>query len=84
MARIQFWCGAALEVHDGKITLWRDSFDFVDILRATVRGLAGLAMPSLAAHHRRDRTHRRAAESGQTALDLGQPLRRRQGLLTQY
>ena len=39
-------CGR-FDVHDGKISLWRDAFDFVDIARASVRGLAGMAIPSL-------------------------------------
>jgi limonene-1,2-epoxide hydrolase len=46
-ARIQFWVWGRFEVRDGKITLWRDSFDFVDLLRANVRGLLGVAVPSL-------------------------------------
>ena len=46
--RIQFWVWGRFDVHDGKITLWRDSFDFLDMFRATVRGIAALAVPSLA------------------------------------
>jgi limonene-1,2-epoxide hydrolase len=46
-ARIQFWVWGRFDVHDGKITLWRDSFDFVDVLRGTVRGLAAMVLPSL-------------------------------------
>jgi limonene-1,2-epoxide hydrolase len=34
-------------VRDGRITLWRDYFDFFDFIKATVRGLAGIAIPSL-------------------------------------
>ena len=45
--RAQFWVWGRFDVHDGRITLWRDSFDFVDITRATVRGLLGMAVPSL-------------------------------------
>ncbi len=45
--RLQFWVWGRFEVHDGRITLWRDSFDYVDILRATARGVLGLALPSL-------------------------------------
>ena len=45
--RAQFWVVGRFDVHDGKITLWRDAFDFVDILRGTVRGLVGLALPGL-------------------------------------
>jgi limonene-1,2-epoxide hydrolase len=35
------------EVRDGRITLWRDYFDFLDILKGTVRALAAIAMPAL-------------------------------------
>lgn len=45
--RSQFWVWGRFDVHDGRITLWRDSFDFVDVLRGTVRGLAGMVIPSL-------------------------------------
>ncbi len=45
--RIQFWVCGRFDVHDGKITLWRDSFDFFDILRGTIRGLVALRLPSL-------------------------------------
>ena len=44
--RLQFWVCGTFEVHDGKITLWRDYFDMFDMLKATVRGLIGLAIPS--------------------------------------
>jgi limonene-1,2-epoxide hydrolase len=43
--RTQFWVWGRFEVHDGRITLWRDSFDVVDITRATVRGLVGIVVP---------------------------------------
>lgn len=43
----QFWVWGRFEVHDGKITLWRDSFDVLDILRGTVRGIAAAVVPSL-------------------------------------
>jgi limonene-1,2-epoxide hydrolase len=42
--RMHFWICGVFEVHDGKITLWRDYFD---MLKAAVRGLAGIAVPSL-------------------------------------
>lgn len=45
--RAQFWVWGRFEVVDGKITLWRDSFDYLDLLRANLRGLAGLVAPSL-------------------------------------
>ena len=47
--RLQFWVCGVFEVHDGRITLWRDYFDFFDMFKATVRGLAGLVVPSLRA-----------------------------------
>jgi limonene-1,2-epoxide hydrolase len=45
--RLQFWVCGVFEVHDGRITLWRDYFDFFDMFKATLRGLVGLAVPSL-------------------------------------
>jgi limonene-1,2-epoxide hydrolase len=33
-----FWVCGTFEVHDGKITLWRDRFDFVDFTLAWLRG----------------------------------------------
>jgi limonene-1,2-epoxide hydrolase len=36
--RGDFWVCGTFEVHDGKITLWRDRFDFVDVTLAFVRG----------------------------------------------
>lgn len=45
--RLQFWVCGVFEVHDGKITLWRDYFDMFDMFKATVRGLIGAAVPAL-------------------------------------
>lgn len=45
--RLQFWVWGRFDVHDGRITLWRDSFDFLDIAKATVRGLVGILVPAL-------------------------------------
>jgi limonene-1,2-epoxide hydrolase len=45
--RLQFWVTGRFDVHDGQITLWRDSFDYVDLLRSVVRGLAGAVVPAL-------------------------------------
>jgi limonene-1,2-epoxide hydrolase len=47
--RLQFWACGVFEVHDGRITLWRDYFDFFDMFKATLRGLAALMLPSLKA-----------------------------------
>jgi limonene-1,2-epoxide hydrolase len=45
--RLQVWVWGRFEVDGGQITLWRDSFDFVDIFRAMLRGLVGIAIPGL-------------------------------------
>lgn len=46
--RAQFWVSGRFDVVDGMITLWRDAFDFVDVMRGSVRGLAAIALPWLA------------------------------------
>ncbi|MFP3900816.1 MAG: limonene-1,2-epoxide hydrolase family protein [Acidimicrobiia bacterium] len=33
-----FWVCGTFEVHDGRITLWRDRFDFVNLAWAFIRG----------------------------------------------
>ena len=45
--RLQFWVCGVFEVHDGRITLWRDYFDMFDMVKATVRGLIGVVVPGL-------------------------------------
>mgnify|MGYP001187628408 CR=1 FL=1 len=35
-----FWVCGTFEVHDGRITVWRDRFDFVDVGLSFVRGAA--------------------------------------------
>lgn len=45
--RCQFWVWGRFEVHDGLITVWRDYFDNLDILRGIGRGLLGAMVPSL-------------------------------------
>jgi limonene-1,2-epoxide hydrolase len=42
-----FWVCGVFEVRDGRITLWRDYFDFVDMVKASVRALAAIAIPAL-------------------------------------
>lgn len=37
--RAAFWVCGTFEVHDGRITVWRDRFDFVDFALAFPRGL---------------------------------------------
>lgn len=45
--RLQFWVCGVFEVHDGRITLWRDYFDVFDMTKALLRGLAGAVIPAL-------------------------------------
>ena len=42
-----FWVYGRFVVRDGKIAVWRDSFDWLDITIANVRGLIGLFLPTL-------------------------------------
>jgi limonene-1,2-epoxide hydrolase len=44
----QFWVWGRFDVADGKIILWRDSFDNLDIARSIIRALAAMIVPSLA------------------------------------
>lgn len=44
--RVQLWVVGRFDVQDGRITLWRDSFDYLDALRATLRGLLGALVPA--------------------------------------
>ena len=45
--RLQIWVCGVFEVRAGEITLWRDYFDLLDMLKAAARGLAGIVIPSL-------------------------------------
>lgn len=45
--RFQFWVCGVFEVDQGRITLWRDYFDFFNMFKAGVRAVAALAFPSL-------------------------------------
>jgi limonene-1,2-epoxide hydrolase len=47
--RSQFWVFGRFEVRDGQIAVWRDSFDWWNITLASLRGLAGVALPILRA-----------------------------------
>lgn len=44
--RVQFWVCGRFDVVDGRITLWRDAFDFLDVMRGSLRGLLGIARPA--------------------------------------
>lgn len=43
----RFWVYGRFEISDGRIRLWRDSFDWLDLTVGVVRGLAGVAVPRL-------------------------------------
>lgn len=45
--RQRIWVYGRFEVVDGKITLWRDSFDWFDVFVGLVRGLLGAVVPAL-------------------------------------
>jgi limonene-1,2-epoxide hydrolase len=46
--RLQFWVCGTFEVHDGRITVWRDYFDAFDFLvKAPLRAVAAMVFPSL-------------------------------------
>jgi limonene-1,2-epoxide hydrolase len=44
----QFWVYGRFEVRDGRITLWRDSFDYVDVTVGMLRGALAMLVPALA------------------------------------
>ena len=44
---LQIWVCGVFEVCNGKITLWRDYFDVLDMAKAALRGVAGMAIPPL-------------------------------------
>jgi limonene-1,2-epoxide hydrolase len=45
--RFQFWVCGTFELHDGRITMWRDHFDLFDFVKATLRAIAATVFPSL-------------------------------------
>ncbi|GAA4398122.1 limonene-1,2-epoxide hydrolase family protein [Tsukamurella soli] len=47
--RVQFWVCGHFEVVDGRITVWRDYFDYLAVARAAARGVAGTMVPALRA-----------------------------------
>ena len=46
--RIAFWVCGTFEVHDGRITLWRDYFDYADAARGVAVGLGRAALSLVA------------------------------------
>jgi limonene-1,2-epoxide hydrolase len=49
MGRVEqrLWVYGRFEVLDGRITLWRDSFDWLNVITGLLRGLVGAVVPSL-------------------------------------
>lgn len=45
--QLTFWVCGVFEVRDGRIALWRDYFDTLDMTKALVRGLVGVVIPAL-------------------------------------
>jgi limonene-1,2-epoxide hydrolase len=43
----RFWVYGRFVVRDGRIAVWRDSFDWLDVTIGNLRGVAGLVAPSL-------------------------------------
>lgn len=43
----RFWVYGRFELRDGRIGVWRDSFDWLDLLVSLVRAAAGVVAPSL-------------------------------------
>ncbi|MDI1302059.1 MAG: limonene-1,2-epoxide hydrolase family protein [bacterium] len=46
---IGFWVCGTFRVEQGRIVMWRDYFDWWDITRGTLRGVAGIALPGIRA-----------------------------------
>jgi limonene-1,2-epoxide hydrolase len=44
--RVQFWICGRFDVHDGQIVVWREYYDPLTILAATLRGLIGTVVPA--------------------------------------
>jgi limonene-1,2-epoxide hydrolase len=43
----RFWVMGRFEVRDGRIAVWRDSFDWADLTVGLLRGVAGVVSPGL-------------------------------------
>jgi limonene-1,2-epoxide hydrolase len=43
----RFWVYGRFVVRDGQISVWRDSFDWMDVTIGSLRGVAGLFAPAL-------------------------------------
>jgi limonene-1,2-epoxide hydrolase len=47
--RVQLWVCGRFDVRDGQIVLWRDYFDQMNVIGATMRGLLGTVIPAVRA-----------------------------------
>lgn len=45
--RARFWVCGTFQVRDGKVVLWRDRFDFLDVAIGILRALVGIVVPAL-------------------------------------
>lgn len=43
---IRFWVWGRFDVRDGRITHWRDSFDWFDVAKGMARGILGAVIPA--------------------------------------
>ncbi len=53
--RAEFWVCGTFEVHDGRIVLWRDYFDWANVLGAGVRGAGRAAVAAISRRLRPNR-----------------------------
>ncbi|MDP0399381.1 limonene-1,2-epoxide hydrolase family protein [Tsukamurella strandjordii] len=44
---VRFWVCGRFDIVDGRIVLWRDYFDNVDVFKGIVRGVLALAIPAV-------------------------------------
>lgn len=45
--RVQLWVCGRFDVNDGRITIWRDYFDWFALTKGVLRGLVGAVVPAL-------------------------------------
>ena len=43
----RFWVYGRFELRDGRIAVWRDAFDWLDLAVSFVRGIVGMVAPRL-------------------------------------
>lgn len=45
--RLQFWVCGRYEIREGRITVWRDYFDYFEMTKALLRGIVAIPFPKL-------------------------------------